>query len=429
MLFSKVYPVTCHTDHVGSDSTFVAIKGFEKSGEKFIEKALRLGATKVITDKDVHDSRKALATLSAAALDFPANKLKIIGITGTKGKTTTVYLIEHILKEFGCRTARLTGVENKILDDSEPAMLTSPSADYLQMFFAQCVKKDVECVVMEVSSHALSLHRVHGVPFIAVGFTNLSSEHMDYHQSMDEYFKTKCTLFDQIVESGYVVCNTYDEWGRKAFDSLKMHGKKPIGYDMQDKFDVSVLFGEYNAHNISMATTICRQLGMQDSDIIRALKTFPGVPGRLQKHVLKNGAQAFVDFAHNPSSMEAVLKTLRLLSNNLIVVFGCGGDRDKTKRSKMGRIADKYADVVIITNDNPRGEDPAKIIEQICSGIKSDRLEKILCIPDRGMAIANAVKLSTSDSILAILGKGHESYQIISGEKLYFNDFEEISRY
>lgn len=445
-MIQKKYPVTCHTKNVGPNSTFVAIKGFSQDGTKYISKAIELGATKIVSsDKinlncskkiqfsQVHNTRKELAKLSAKELNHPESKLKIIGITGTKGKTTTTYLIEHILKSVGYKTALLGSIKNKIEDFKEVAKNTTPESDYIQMFLAQCVEQKIDYVVMEVSSHAIALHRTYGINFCSIGFTNLATEHMDFHRNMSDYFSTKAKIFDQIKKDGTIIINTENDWGKKAVDLLceKKITKtiSIVGFDSKSLCNIKsdYLIGDFNNYNMTMSYLICKNLGISKKSIINAIKNFTGVPGRLQLHVLKNKAKAFVDFAHNPSSMEAVLKTLKTLTDDLIVVFGCGGNRDKTKRPMMGKIAEKFGDKIILTDDNPRFEKSEDIAKDILAAIENK--EKVICELDRKKAIAQAAQISKPNSIIAILGKGHEDYYLVNGEKFYLSDFEEIRKF
>jgi UDP-N-acetylmuramoyl-L-alanyl-D-glutamate--2,6-diaminopimelate ligase len=390
-------------------------------------------------------------------LSNPASKLKIIGITGTKGKTTTAFLIEHFLASCGYKTALIGSIKNKIINEQVESELTTPESDYLQMFFDQCVKRGVDYVVMEVSSHSIALERIHGIFFDAVGFTNLAPEHIDFHKNIKNYFQTKYRLFDQVKRNGSIVVNVDDEWGKKAslkflkdkedFKNLITFGfkgeslpdyrfenfcEKPIEifFKKQNLFlKNSYMFGQFNLYNIVLAFLICKKLGLKDFDLQKALKEFKGVPGRLQMHSLKNGAISFVDFAHNPSSFEAVLKALKPLTDDLIVIFGCGGDRDKTKRPVMGKLASIYCDKIILTDDNPRSEDRDKIIDEIYSGVLEKNKNETKIIPDRKKAIAKAVELSRRNSIIAILGKGHETVYLCKNKKYKLDDFEEVSFY
>lgn len=470
MLFPDKYPVTCHTTHIGSESTFVAIKGFKDDGTKYINIAIEKGATTIVLEKNaqvnkvpginyifVDDCRVALASMAAEKLGYPANNLKFVGITGTCGKTTTTYLVEHILSQAGHKTAMLGSIKNKILDQHEDIELTTQTSDYIQMFLAQCVKKDVKYVVMEVSSHGLALNRIHGINFDAVGFTNLSPEHMDFHPTMDDYFQTKLQIFNHVKENGTAVINTDNAWGAKAFDLINVPLSKfsAVGFGQtsapttnfsikssnpgrlqiscsslsEKEITSTSMLGDFNAYNITMACLICKKLGISDDIISAAIANFNGVPGRMQRIELKNGATAFVDFAHKPDAMEKILKTLRSKTQDLIVVFGCGGEKDKTKRPVMGNLAATYADKIIITDDNPRNEDRQVIADEIIAGISKEKLHAVECILDRKKAIETAAALATPSSILAILGKGHENYYLINGQKFHFDDFEEISKY
>lgn len=472
MLLPEKFPVTSNTKHIQPGGTFVAIKGFKEDGTKYIHEAIEKGATTIVIEGSftpqnlpthikiifVDNARKALATLSAQALDNPATKLKFIGITGTAGKTTTTYLIDHLLSHAGYKTALLGTIKNKIGKLEEPSSLTTPDSDYIQMFLAECVKNGIDYVIMEISSHSIALDRIYGIEFDNLGFTNLSPEHMDFHPNMEHYFQTKAKLFYQLKDNGTATINTDDSWGAQLFNMIP-HGQAfgsqqqfiSTAYHKTTQFSITentrnglslslinnttntihcpTLFGQYNGYNICMATLICKNLGITQDKINSGLASFPGVPGRLQPHTLANGAKAFVDYAHKPGAFEAVLKTLRPLSPHLIVVFGCGGDRDTTKRPIMGKLAADYADLVIITDDNPRNEDREAIVHAIMAGVAPVLMPKVIIELDRKKAIALAAEKSQPESIIAILGKGHENYYLIKGQKLHLDDMEEISRF
>ncbi len=481
MLLPNHFPVTCHTNHVGPGSTFVAITGFTANGITFIPQALAAGATTIVVDellitaeltdlckqyqadlKGVTDTRIALAALAANALGNPTKKLHIIGITGTKGKSTTAFILEHILRKAGFKTALISTVHNKILQAVEPSQRTTPEADYLQMFFARCVQEAVTHVVMEVSSHALSLERVHGITFAATAFTNLAAEHLDFYETMEDYFAAKAKLFTQTNKNSLIIINADNDWSQRAIaaahdateitqasvqtfgqneseeathTTLRIHQASCDGTELilETKpplfIDCPQLFGTFNCYNIATAALIALHLGCSYTDVIKALASFKGVPGRLQRHILKNNALAFIDYAHNPSSMEAILQTLKPFTSDLIVVFGCGGNRDATKRPVMGRLASTFGDHVIITDDNPRTETSTDIIDQIVAGIPADNNTPVEIIPNRSEAIARAAKRARPESIIALLGKGHEDYHLVGNEKFHFDDFEEISKF
>jgi len=446
-LMPKTFPVTCHTDHVGPGTTFVVIPGYKQDGAQFIQKAIEQGATQIIQEKTAQIARKKLAELSTQAYNFPAKKLTIIGITGTKGKTTTTYLINHILTDSGIKTGIIGTIENrigKLVDRSNT--LTTPESDYLQAFLGQCNKQQVTHVIMEVSSCALQLYRVHGLEFDAIGFTNLAADHLDMHGNVENYFQTKLKIFKQVKSTGLAVVNIKQDWGLKALGystgktinldpkTIEIHNNSILdGLSFVYKnhnYSCPTLFGSYNAENIAMAIDICINQGLlQPQQISEALKSFKGIPGRLQKHILKNGATAIVDYAHNSVSMEAVLSTLRPMTDDLIVIFGCGGNRDKTRRPTMGAVAAKFADTIILTDDNPRFEDRQQIVDDILAGIDQTQRNKVVIELDRAQAIKLATAQSSKKSIIALLGKGHETSYIVKNEKKSFDDFVEIKKY
>lgn len=476
----SVLPVTCDTAKITQGSTFVACDGSRFRGIDFIKEAISKGATKIIAGSEhamalanlekryphvpfsyTPNPRQTLADEAAKAYKWPAKKLHFIGITGTKGKSTTTHLLEHIFQKAGFKTALVGGIANRIGEKTAPATLTTPNSDYLQAFFAACVKENIDVVIMEVSSHALSLDRVHGIEFEAVGFSNLGQDHLDFYGTLENYLAAKLLIFDRLTPTGKAIINLDHPQGDKvaaaayrrlaeqqiltlsqsapATVALKIKENSLNGLHLEVAHQLTHqtlslqtpnLMGEFNAHNIAMAACIAQSFAISPEHIQQALASFKGTPGRMQVHTLQNGAKAFVDFAHNPSSMESVLKTLRPLTDNLVVLFGCGGDRDKTKRPVMAAIAAAYADQIIITEDNPRTENRLTILREIEAGIPLISLEKTLTIQERRQAIAAAAaKANTPSSIVAILGKGHEPYQIIGTTLHHFDDFEEIQKF
>lgn len=495
MLLPQIYKVACHTDHIGENSTFVAINGFANDGHQFIDIAIKKGAKRIVCQQNslnlphvtlkelesiipkekiiinngiefiyVEDSRKALAILSAKELGYPAKKLKIIGVTGTKGKTTTTFMIEHTLNKAGIKTALFGSIKNKISDREEKSFRATQQSDYIQFALSECVKAGVEVVILEVSSHALSLDRVYGIEFDIACFTNFSSDHMDFYKDMDEYFRSKCKLIEMVKKEGALIFNSDDEWWNNIYKQLKsipapktisISSKNTAEYQAaQNCYKLEIInnssnylelklagiieeltfrnykiFGEFNAYNFSMAAAACKELGLDTKTLSQTFANFEGTPGRLQLHILKNQAKAFVDYAHNQYSMRAILKTLRPLTNDLIVIFGCGGEKDKLRRPAMGNIAGILADKIIITSDNVRSEDPMQIAQDIVNGVNLENKNKIIIELDRFKAINMAVNISSPTSIIAILGKGHEDYLIINNKTIYFDDFKEISKY
>lgn len=429
-MISKIYPVACHTDNVGKGTTFVAIKGMKQNGIEFIIPALEKGAGSIVVDQSevipadvqsaikqhgatvirVENTRAALAQLSAQALGNPAKKLKIIAITGTKGKSTTTFLVEHILRSAGKKTAMLSTVLNRIKGVDVPTKLTTQQPDYLHVFFNECVKQGVEWVVMEVAAQAFSLHRVDGIQFDIGIFTNFSQEHGEFYATMQDYFAAKGKILQHLKPGAPLLVNADDEHAMSLgefYDDTYCFGCT--------LYTCPALIGNFNKYNIAAAATCADHVGIARAAIQQALDTFVGVPGRLEKYQLPNGALGIIDYAHNPSSFEAVLGELRKLTHHLIVVFGCGGERDATKRPLMGHIASQFADLVIITADNPRSEHLATINENICAGIASQDTNKVLLIDDRARAIQKAYECSHAGSIIVLLGKGPDEYQIIQG--------------
>ena len=435
----NILKVTCHTDYVGPGSTFVAIKGVHMNGIDYIPLALEKGATKIVVDQDVDyedairvsSARKALAELSAQAYGYPANNLKIVGITGTKGKTTTAFLAEHILKVSGHKTALISTVVNRIGDTTYATQLTTPQPDYLHAFFDQCRKEEVEYVIMEVAAQALTLHRVDTILFDRIVFTNFSQEHGEFYTIQAEYFRAKCQLFNHL--KGKAIINIDDKmlqgFGEAITISMvagdfvgSITASSLDGLTMKVNDQVIVapsLIGSFSGYNVLAATAVAKSYGIPLHSIARACATFGRVPGRLERYALPNQSVAFIDTAHTPASFEALLSTLRPLSPHLIVVFGAGGDRDKVKRPLMGAIAERYADQVILTDDNPRSEDLVAIINDICAGMNGSRVVKRL---DREEAIRYAYACTRSGSIVALLGKGPVEYQHIGDRKIPFSE-------
>ncbi|HLW72422.1 MAG TPA: UDP-N-acetylmuramoyl-L-alanyl-D-glutamate--2,6-diaminopimelate ligase, partial [Candidatus Babeliales bacterium] len=384
--------------------------------------------------------------LSAQAAGFPAQKLKIIGITGTKGKTTTSFLLEHILQSAGYKTALISSAKNRICGYNFSAPLTTPQPDYLQQFLKLCVDNNVDYVVMEVAAQALTLHRVEGIIFCGIIFTNFSLEHLEFYPTLDDYFKAKSLIFTMAADNAPLLINADDGHGVQLLvqhKTAQSYGFNNIccGYigtfisnpitmvalhvihgDQGNNFMCPILFGAYNAYNVLAATSMAQELNIDIKTIQHALQNFAGVPGRLQEHLLPNGARCFIDYAHNPESFQAVLSTLRLLTQHLIVVFGAGGGRDKSKRPMMGNIASQIADIVVVTSDNPRLEDPAIIAADIIRGVSASLEHKIVRELDRKKAIESAYLFSDHGSIIVLLGKGPDEYQIIGTTKHYFSE-------
>ena len=461
----SLFPVTCHTDYVGSGSTFVTINGFHENGMCYLLQAIARGASCIVvqdnaiipaaslslikkaevTVKRVADTRLALAQLSAQAAGYPAKKLKIIGVTGTKGKTTTAFLLAHVLRYAGHKTALLSTVNNIIDNQTFVSPLTTPQPDYLHQFFKQALAANTTYVVMEVAAQALTMHRTHGIQFDGLIFTNFSQEHLEFYKTLDDYFHAKCLLFKQVKPQAPIIINADDDYCKTLqhqIDAIWFSMKKaaisgnlmnnPLKQiDLQVNwqsatytFSCPRLIGTFNGYNVLSAVSMALELGILPNIIAAALSTFAGVPGRMEQYVLPNGATAIIDYAHNPASYQEVLSLLRQLTPHLIVIFGAGGNRDTVKRPLMGTIAVQLADMVILTTDNPRTEDPNQIINDIVRDIPADvdMRHKVFREIDRKEAIRKGYACSRKNSIIAILGKGTDEYQIIGDKKTYFSE-------
>ncbi|MGB8467901.1 MAG: UDP-N-acetylmuramoyl-L-alanyl-D-glutamate--2,6-diaminopimelate ligase [Candidatus Babeliales bacterium] len=460
ILLPTVYRVTSHTKHVGPGTTFVAVKGMKQDGIDFIGEALNLGASSIVIQEAVQlsdatmsaleragaqlvrvtDTRLALAQLSAQAYGNPAQQLTIIGVTGTKGKSTTCFLIEQILRTAGYATALISSVRNAIGTTYFETHLTTPQPDFIQMFLAQCVQAGVTHVVIEVAAQALTLHRVHGITFDSVLFTNFDQEHLEFYASMDDYFVAKEQLMSRVKAGGIAWVNGDDTrcamlknnyahvrtYGVTAgVDVLVRMQSRDTGAQVHEGdacWQSPALLGLFNGYNMTAALCVARSLDIPDAVIHNAFHTFTGVPGRVERYSLPNGAIACIDKAHNPSSFHAILSTLRGITSHLIVIFGAGGERDKSKRPLMGAIAASFGDLVFITTDDPRSEDPATIIQEIYAGIEPALQARVVCEVDREIAIRAAYAASKPGTIIALLGKGVDEYQLIQGIKQPFSE-------
>jgi UDP-N-acetylmuramoyl-L-alanyl-D-glutamate--2,6-diaminopimelate ligase len=447
---------------VQRNGVFVALRGEKSDGHQFIEQAIEKGASVIVTEHEVQhahatcvvmeNTRHALADLGAAFYDRPARRLKLAAVTGTNGKTTTTFLLKHICEKAGLRCGLLGTVRYEIGDRVLPAVRTTPESLDVQELLAQMVNAGCKAAAMEVSSHAIAQDRVRGLEWDVAVFTNLTQDHLDFHGTMENYFEAKAQLFTALAEQkektgATAVINIDDRYGAQLVDRLDK--KIPIityGVGARADFRASnyhaefagtsyqldargksylvrvPLIGRFNVANSMAALAAASSIGISLRDAILSLGRSPQVPGRLEAVPAKRQFQVFVDYAHTDDALLNVLKTLRELSpRKLIVVFGCGGDRDKQKRPLMGRVADQNADYSIITSDNPRKEDPDAIIADAEKGFRSDRYEKIA---DRAKAIARAIELAQPRDIVLIAGKGHEAYQEFADHTVPFDDIQ-----
>lgn len=438
---------------VSPGGLFVAVRGSERDGHDYLEAAARAGAAAAIVQDVgkttlpslvVNDGRRAAAVAAAAAYDWPARELQLIGVTGTNGKTTTVNMLRHLLADGGVRTASigtlgvLVGSEGTPLDGG--GGLTTPGPIELQRVFRALADAGVRRVAMEVSSHSLHQRRVDGVAFDVATFTNFTRDHLDYHGSMDEYFAAKARLLDHLLPHGTVVTNLDDaSWKglrtdrRRVGFSVSMptadvhaesvqYGPRGSEWNLslhEERHHVRLpLIGDFNVINALGAAASAYALGLPSAAIAERLSTMPQVPGRLE--VVHESPTVLRDYAHTPDALARALDAVRPFApERLIVVFGCGGDRDKGKRPQMGAIAEARADLAIVTSDNPRTEDPEAILDDIETGMSKSNHERI---EDRRSAITHALDLAHPGDVVVLAGKGHEDYQIRGTTKLPFDE-------
>lgn len=454
---------------VTAGSMFFCVPGERTDGNEHIGDAIARGASCIVSEQShsnlpvpllvVPDVRLSLALASAAFHDYPARKLRIIGVTGTNGKTTTTHLIEKVLNESGhsCGLIGTLGARWSGGDSYGEAKHTTPQAPELNELLARMVKDGCTHVAMEVSSHSLALKRVAGCHFSAAVLTNVTQDHLDFHKTMEHYWRSKRILFETVSSEADAKSAAFvnsDDPLCKEFLSAAA-GVKQYTYGYSKNADVHVedeeyargvnhltletpqgrlnlklkLVGRFNAYNVMAAVAVCLHEGVELASIADILQGFPGVPGRFE--TVSSGAAdeplCVVDYAHTPDGLENVLKTaagLKKPGSRLFVVFGCGGDRDPSKRPKMGEIAEREADEVFVTSDNPRTEDPQEIIANILTGIK--RMRHLEVEPDRATAIRLAISKATADDIVVVAGKGHENYQLVMNQVFPFDDKVEV---
>ena len=445
--------------HIEPGNIFVAMRGHQTDGHQYISQAIKNGACVIVgesihqVDKDVMfiqvpDSRKALACISKAYYNDPSKKICLIGITGTNGKTTTAYLVENIIKTKGFSTGVISTIEYRYHDKVFPNPLTTPESLDLQRILFEMYSNGITHVIMEVSSHSLALHRVLGCSYDVVVFTNLTQDHLDFHQTMAAYWQCKQRLFDSPYisqkENVHAVINCINDYGLELKKNLLIP-KLCVG-ETQDN-DIycqapsitlssisgsiytpvgsitfeSSLTGHHNLQNILCATGVGIALDIPVADISFGISQTLSVPGRLERLTEFSDRYIFVDYAHTPDALENVIQYIRQsMTRRLITVFGCGGDRDRGKRPLMGKVAAKLSDICIITSDNPRSESPDAIISDICAGIPD--LSACIVEPDREKAIKRAIKTSCPEDVVLIAGKGHETYQIFKDRTIDFDD-------
>lgn len=454
-LINKAAGITYDSRKVQKDYIFVCIKGEKNDGHNFAKQASDKGAALIISQKAlpgiscpyiiVEDTQKALAEVSAVLYDYPSKKMGLIGVTGTNGKTTITHIIEKMFEKAGISCALIGTLGCRFSSDEGyiASEHTTPQASDLQQNLKTILDKDIQKAVMEVSSHALEQNRVAECEFSGAVYTNLTQDHLDYHITMDNYFKAKAKLLNLLKPNAYSITNADDPYFKTLNHTLSYGINNEADIKAEDiifsaggsEFNCKTpsgsrkvklqLAGQFNIYNVLAAIAVGIAENIELDTIIEAVEEVPGIPGRFE--VIARQPLVIVDYAHTPNGLENVLNAAKELlpeKGKLICVVGCGGDRDVTKRPKMGRIAEDICDRVIITSDNPRTEDPQQIITDILTGIKELDPKKIVVESDRAIAIEQAIIHAEPQDVVVIAGKGHEDYQIIGTEKFHFDDRE-----
>jgi UDP-N-acetylmuramoyl-L-alanyl-D-glutamate--2,6-diaminopimelate ligase len=461
-LEEEVKGIAYSSRSVNSGYLFAALRGENKDGFHFIPEAIAKGATTILSERpmpsefginwiQVQEARRSLALCSANFFHHPSRRLKVVGITGTKGKTTITYLIEAILKAAYFLPGVIGTISYRGPGLSITAKRTTPEASDLQRLMQNMVEQEATHCVMEVSSHSLELDRIIGIDFDVAVFINLSGEHLDYHQTMERYYEAKKRLFFLPTQKKTMaVINIDNAWGKKLLEELQMgaitfgletsalvraeeFSLSEKGIELVVKYPagkiriISPLLGRPNLYNILAAVASALILKIPEAKIAEGIASLQGVPGRFQKIPNSYGMHIFVDYAHNDDALRQLLETAKeLTQKKTIVVFGAGGDRDKSKRSRMGEAAGRLADYSIITSDNPRSEEPLSIIAEIERGMKKSGSNQYEVIPDRKEAIARALAIGQPGDYILVAGKGHEDYQIIKDRIIHFSDVKII---
>lgn len=454
----EVHGVAFDSRKVEPGFLFVAVKGLTVDGHDFIESTIDKGAKIIVCEKapknlpkgitivQTDNSAKALGIIASNFYGRPSENIKLVGITGTNGKTTCATLLFELFQNLGYSVGLLSTVENKINHKVLDTSFTTPDAVQLNQLLAEMVEGGCTHCFMEVSSHALVQNRVAGIHFTGGVFTNISHDHLDYHKTFDEYIAAKKLLFDSLSSESFALVNVDDKRGMVMLQNTKAD-KHRLGIRSMADFKVRIihntlqglelnfdgvdvwfkLIGEFNAYNLLTAYAVAILLEEEKEDVLSGLSTTSGASGRFEIVENISNVMAIVDYAHTPDALENVLKTiddLRTKNEMLVTVVGCGGDRDKTKRPKMAEIAARFSDKIILTSDNPRTEDPQQILEDMKVGIPKSKERNVMIISDRKEAIRTACNLVNDQDIILVAGKGHETYQEINGVRNHFDDRE-----
>lgn len=459
---AKLIDIAFDSRKVKLGSVFVAIKGTQVDGHEYIDLAVEKGAKVIVCENlpavtkagityvQVVNSAKALGIMAANFYGNPSHNLKVIAVTGTNGKTTTVTLLHQLFQEMGYTSGLLSTVENRINEEVIPSTHTTPDSLSVQALLRKMVEAGCTHCFMEASSHAIVQERIAGLKLAGAVFTNISHDHLDYHKTFDEYIRAKKMLFDELPKDAFALINGDDKRGRVMVQNSKAtvqtfalkssadfkakilsNTLEGLELDIHGKLIWFRMIGAFNAYNILGVLGTAVLLGEDEEEVLKTLSGIRGAKGRFDR-ISIGGVTAIVDYAHTPDALENVLKTIngvRTGVEQLITVVGCGGDRDKTKRPIMAKMAVKESTKTILTSDNPRFENPEAILEDMQAGIGPTDLRKTLTIVDRREAIKTACMLSNSGDIILIAGKGHEDYQEIKGVKHHFDDTEEVTKF
>lgn len=456
----EITSISYDSRRVKPGALYVAITGLRTDGRRFVKDALASGAATIASESqegipevavqvEVKNARRFLAEVSARFNGYPDREMTVIGVTGTNGKTTFTYLVQSILAAAGIRTAIIGTTGFYDGEHWHTLSHTTPESTDLWEMLREIKDKGTEAVAMEISSHAIALKRVWGLDTDVAVFTNLTQDHLDFHASMEEYKETKFQLFERLKKDAVAVINTDDPRGMELLNV--MEGKNTISYSVSSReadlwmeteeaslagsevvihhrglaLPVSLrLPGKHNISNLAAAAGAILSLDVEPEFLKQGIQTLSSVPGRLEPVPNDKGFFVFVDYAHTPDALERLIHTARELSSGrVITLFGCGGDRDRSKRPKMGRIASELSDFVFVTSDNPRTEDPQSIVDEILKGVMTDKKKIIV---DRREAIFEALRFLTPGDVLLVAGKGHEDYQILGTEKIHFDDREVV---
>lgn len=447
---------------VNAGSVFIAVKGTTSDGHDFIAKAIELGAKVIVCEKipveqnnsvvyvQVKDSAKAVGQMADAFYNEPSKQLKVVGVTGTNGKTTTATLLFNLFTGLGYKCGLISTVQNQIGDVVEVSTHTTPDAISIQALMARMVAADCTHVFMEVSSHAIHQRRIEGIRFAGGVFTNITHDHLDYHKTFDEYIHVKKSFFDGLPATAFALTNADDKRGMVMLQNTKAHKnayslKAPAtikGKVLENNLTGLVmtvdgyeahfrLIGTFNAYNLLAVYGVAVLLGEDKMQVLSVLSNLQGAAGRFETYMSTNEkVLGIIDYAHTPDALINVLATinqLRVKGQQVITVMGCGGDRDKTKRPVMAQVACEHSDKAILTSDNPRSEDPEEILREMEEGLSISQKRKAIKITDRKEAIKTACILAQHEDIILIAGKGHETYQEIKGVKYHFDDKEVLT--